>query len=209
MKRKIIGMEAVKTKLIKPMSVIALAVSVFLANIALAQENPTPSKSIESFQAWTVECNNIQVQAKAPGADAATSGETGSDEKKFRRICEAIQTYTNQKTGNEVARLAFAVDDKDKGNLVGGLRTLVDVSFDSSPAVMVGEEELFKGKFSRCAGIYCFVLFEKVTDKNIAVLEKAEKAVVQYPIARGRMLRINISTKGLSDSLKALKAKAE
>jgi len=195
-----------KTNILRPMTAVALAASVFLANMALAQENPTPSKSIESFEAWTVECNNIQVQA---AADASTSGETASDGKNYRRICEAIQTYTNQKTGNEVARLAFAVDDKEKDNLVGGLRTLVDVSFDSSPAVMVGEDELFKGKFSRCAGIYCFVLFEKVTAKNIALLEKAEKAVVQYPIARGRILRINISTKGLSDSLKALKAKAE
>lgn len=166
---------------------------------AFAQENPTPSRSIESYQAWTVECSNIAIPPKADAKE---------DDPKFRKVCEVIQTYTNQKTGNEVARMAFAYtgEDKKKRKLVGGLRTLVDVSFEKKPEITIDGKVVFEGKLTRCQGIYCFGQFD-LDKKKLEDFKKAEKAAVQYPVSNGRVIRINISTNGLADALTALEAK--
>jgi len=176
----------------------ALALGAFIAPV-LAQENPTPSRSIESYQSWTVECSNIAIPPKEDAKE---------DDPKFRKLCEVIQTYTNQKTGNEVARMAFAYtgEDKKKRKLVGGLRTLVDVSFEKRPEITVDGKVVFEGKLSRCAGIYCFGQFE-LDKKKMDSFKTAEKAAVQYPVSNGRVIRINISTNGLADALTALETK--
>lgn len=174
-----------------------LTLGAFISPV-IAQENPTPSRSIESYQAWTVECSNIAIPQKEDAEE---------DAPKFRKLCEVIQTYTNQKTGNEVARMAFAfTGEGDEKKLIGGLRTLVDVSFEKQPEITVGGEVVFEGKLTRCAGIYCFGQFELETEK-LDNFKTASDAAVQYPVSNGRVIRINISTNGLSDALTALESK--
>jgi len=101
---------------------------------------------------------------------------------------------------------AYTGEDKKSRKLVGGLRTLVDVSFEKKPSITINDKVAFEGKLTRCAGIYCFGQFD-LEKKKLESLKKAEKAAVQYPVSNGRVIRINISTKGLSDALTALEAK--
>ena len=200
------------------LKLVGLSALIFTATSVAAQEAPKPSKTVESIQTWTVECNSIVVRARksskkedskkvAAGKKKTTADKQSSDKKKFRQISEAIQTYTNRKTGNEIARLAFAVNKKKKSTFVAGLRTIVDVSFSRKPSIVVDGKELLSGRFSRCAARHCYVLFSDVTERKLAKLASSKAVALQYPISRGQMLRIKISTKGLSDSLKALKAK--
>ncbi len=186
---------------------------------ALAQEAeaPTPSRSTESYQAWTVECTSV-VSAPQQKAPEAAAGEKPADAKpkdtakpaeaagETKRVCEAAQVFTNRNTGNEIARFVFALDPKGGEALVAGMRTVVDVSMEKTAAIVDGEAEIATGKVVRCNGNFCFTLFE-IDDAKVQQFLKTEKPGVQYPIASGQMLRIAMSTAGLSDALAALKNK--
>jgi invasion protein IalB len=182
---------------------------------AQAQEAdaPTPSRSTEAYQSWTVECTNLAVAAETAEKPAEGAEAKPADAKKpadaaaeTKRVCEAAQVFTNRKTGNEIARLVFALDPKGAGGLVAGMRTVVDVSFEKAPALVDGDVEISTGKLTRCNGTYCFALFD-IDDAKIEQFLKTSNPGVQYPIASGQMLRINMSTAGLSDALAALKTK--
>jgi invasion protein IalB len=184
---------------------------------AQAQEAdaPTPSRSTEAYQSWTVECTNLAVAAETAQKPAEGAEAKPADAKKpadapaaaeTKRVCEAAQVFTNRKTGNEIARLVFALDPNGSGGLVAGMRTVVDVSFEKAPALVDGDVEISTGKLTRCSGTHCFALFD-IDDAKIEQFLKTSKPGVQYPIASGQMLRINMSTAGLSDALAALKKK--
>ncbi len=199
------------------------AIAVLSASPALAQEAeaPTPSRSTESYQAWTVECTSVAA-APEQKADAAAAGEKPADAKpadakaadakaadaaaETKRVCEAAQIFTNRNTGNEIARFVFALDAKDTAKFVAGMRTVVDVSTDKNAAIVDGETEIATGKVVRCSGNFCYTLFE-IDDAKVEQFLKTEKPGVQYPIASGQMLRIAMSTAGLADALASLKNK--
>lgn len=164
--------------------------------LGLAEDAPQPTSSTESYETWTMECSNIVMPdpAAKPGAAPAA-----------KRVCEVAQVYRNQKTGNEVARIAFGLDDKDKTKIVGGLRTLVDVSFDKPIQVLDGDKEISKSAFKRCVGPFCYGFFD-TSEANLTALGKAAAPVLQFPISNGQLLRIRISPKGLDSALKALKS---
>ncbi|MCU0790413.1 MAG: invasion associated locus B family protein [Nitratireductor sp.] len=184
-----------------------------IASPALAQETeaPTPSRSTEAYEAWTVECTNVtQAPAAKPAEGAAKNkpaeGAATPEPAATKRICEAAQVFTNRKTGNEIARFVFALDPEGSGATLAGMRTMVDVSMDKAAAIVDGETEIAAGKIMRCSGNYCFVKFE-IDQKKIDQFLKAAKPGVQYPIASGQMLRIEMSAAGLANALAALKNK--
>jgi invasion protein IalB len=198
-----------------------LAALAAMPAFAQEAEAPTPSRSTESYQAWTVECTSVAAAPVEPAADAkAAEGAEGAAKAKpaeaageakpaageTKRICEAAQVFTNRKTGNEIARFVFALDPKGSGALVAGMRTIVDVSMEKSAAIVDGETEIATGKIVRCTGNYCFAMFE-IDDKKVEQFLKTAQPGVQYPIATGQMLRISMSTAGLADALAALKKK--
>lgn len=192
-------------------STASIAITCAVASSAFAQEGPTPNRSVESFKAWTVECTRIAKPSKeaksAKKTDAKKPEILKPTKEEFTQVCEAVQTYTNKKTGNEVARLAFGYDgDKKTGKLVAGIRTLVDVSFEKAPSILVEKDVLFAGKFTRCARIYCFGRFE-IDSKKLVKLQDSKKAAFQYSVSNGRTIQINISSSGLKDALASLKTK--
>ncbi len=176
----------------------ALVGCMLAAGAAAAQDTPVPNRLTEAYGSWTVECTNVKVPAKT---DDGSEGEPES-----RLICEAGQTFTNQKTGNEVAKLVFAVDADDSEKLIVAARIIVDASFEKTPSLVDGEEEIATGKFTRCSGSFCFMQFDVDNDK-VDQLTAAESPGLQYPIANGRVIRINIAADGLVDALAALKSK--
>lgn len=182
------------------------------ASPAFAQETeaPAPSRSTESYESWTLECTSVSVAP--PAAADAKPADTKKDEEQpavageVKRVCEAAQVFTNRKTGNEIARMVFALDPKGTGGLVAGMRTLVDVSFEKKPALVDGETELASGSITRCNNGFCYVLFS-IDDKKVEQFAQTKAPAVQFPIASGQMLRMNMSTAGLNNALTALKAK--
>ena len=175
-----------------------------IGGAAFAQETPTPSSSTESFKDWTVECTTIEVKPKAE--EGAAEGETPKTE--TRRLCEAVQTYRNQKTGNEVARFAFAYGGEDRKTLKAGMRLLVDVSFEKGLKITEGEKTVMEGKMARCIGSFCYATFD-LKKGALEALQEAKKPAVQYPIGNGRMISINFSSRGLKEAVELLKSRIE
>lgn len=161
---------------------------------ALAQDaTPTPAQSVESFESWTVEC--------ATGTDAAATA---------TRICEAAQTYKNQKTGNEVARVAFGLLAAEAGaekTMRLGMRTLVDVSFATQPDILSGDATILTGKMQRCTGGFCYSTFD-VTDADLETLQAATDLKLRFPIGNGSQLQIGMSANGLKDALEVLRSRS-
>ncbi len=196
------------TQTFNNMRVLGASVAAFFIGsaMAMAQEAtaPQPTTSTESYDAWSIECTAVRVPAVA--ADAAKK--IVAVPESTARICEVAQVYKNQKTGNEVARVAFAYDPKNKGKLVGGLRTLVDVSFDKPAQLLDGSKELTKGNFRRCISTNCFAILD-ITPEKLAVIGKSSALALQFPISDGKLLRIKMSSKGLNNAMSALKARTK
>jgi len=164
-----------------------------------AQETatPTPSRSSESFADWNVDCT----LATAPAQD----GEEGTQSAP-RRVCEAVQVYSSSNTGAEIARLAFGYGGEEDG-LVMAMRMVADVSFDSAPALVSGDQTLLEGRVTRCAGGFCFVQFEDAEDVAGLLLD-IENPAVRYPVASGQLLAISVSSDGLTEALDTLAARS-
>lgn len=181
------------------------AASVFAlgASLAHAQSDaPKPSRSSESYKSWVVECTN----AAPPAADAKDAKDAKKAEPPAKSACEAAQIFRNRKTGNEIARVVFALDPKGSGEVVAGLRTVSDVSFERSPGLADGDVVIIGGKFTRCAGGACYGLLE-VDSKKLSRLISAAAPEFRFPIASGQLLRIKLEMAGLEDALAVLKAR--
>ena len=85
-------------------STVSIAMTCMVASSAYGQEVPTPSRSVESFNTWTVECTRIAAPASkvsVKDAKKAAKKDVKPAKDEFIKICEAVQTYTNKKTGNK------------------------------------------------------------------------------------------------------------
>lgn len=200
---------------LKSIAGVVLAGSITLTSGAFAQEEavPVPGNLVESYQSWRVECNNVSVPKPAARKEGEETKQEGDEaaknpETEVRQLCDAFQVYNNNKSGNEIVRFIFSyTGEKGKDRkLIAGIRTLVDISFQSKPQVAVDGKELVSGEFVRCSGTYCYTRFD-ISDKQVAQLQEARDATFQYPLASGRVIRIRMSSAGLSDALASLKAK--
>ena len=182
------------------------------AGAAMAEDiAPVPTSSVETYGAWKLQCSNVPQPAakKDEKKDSKKKDEKkkAADKVEFKTFCEVVQPYMNRKSGNEIARLAFAVsgDEKKKGYRAV-LRTLVDVSFEKMPGIFDGDQEIAAGKFLNCAGQFCYMTFDISKDAQKKLMD-AKKPAFQFPLARGNMIRISMANKGLGDALNALSGK--
>lgn len=177
---------------IKVLSLVALAAGLALPVAAEEAAAPVPAQSVESFESWTVEC-------------ATVTPEGGKTE----RMCEAAQTYKNQKSGNEVARVAFALAADAEGEAKTmrlALRNLVDMSFAAKPEILLGDAAFLTGEVQRCLGNACYTTFA-ITDEEIGKMEAAGDLKLRFPISNGSLFQIGMSSKGLKDALAVLRAR--
>lgn len=169
------------------------AVLALAAPLAAEEAAPVPAQSVESFDSWTVEC-------------ATVTPEGGKSE----RMCEAAQTYKNQQSGNEVARVVFALAADKEGEaktLRLALRNLVDVSFVSPPVILLDDADFLTGEMKRCLGNACYTVFA-VTEEQVGKMEAAENLKLRFPISNGSLFQIAMSSKGLKDALAVLQSRA-
>lgn len=205
-------------------STVSIAMTCAVSSIAFAQEGPTPSRSVESFGFWDVECNQITVASAANAetgkkesvkkkAASKSIKDTKSDEKskaaktKAIKQCVAFQAYRNNKSNNEIARIAFQYDGEGNSRkLLLYLRTLTNVNFENNPAVYIDGKKLGEGKFTQCAGGFCYGKFD-IDAAGIKKILESKKPSWNYFVTKGRSFPINIGKKGLKDALASLKAK--
>jgi invasion protein IalB len=175
----------------------------------MAQETPTPGFSTETFKTWRVQCSTVASSKPGEAKDGAESKDAAAPESK--RVCEAVQIFSDKKNNNEIARIAFAytkTKDAKEETLTAWLRVPVNVSFEKQPKILNGEETLLEGKFANCAGKYCYGEFVIGKD-GTAPLEKAENPILQFPIASGSQIQFKASSAGLSDALAVLKSRSK
>lgn len=198
-------------------TVIASAMSLSMFSAVHAQEATVqPSSVVESYDNWTLACDRVEVAV--PKAEEGKKKEDGKkDEKKddkaaknteTKTVCDVYQSFSNPRSKKEVGRFYFAyVTEEGKApELRAGMRILVDVSFDKKPIVTDGDNTILEGKISRCAGNFCYIEFE-IDEAKTKLLEQAEKPRFAYPLSSERMIRVDMSSKGLEGALKSLKEK--
>ena len=178
------------------------------ASYAASEEiAPVPTSSVETYGAWKLQCSNVPVaQKKDEKSDKdkkKSKEEKKAKEQAFVSVCEVVQPYMNRKSGNEIARLAFAKDKSKEMAYRGVLRTLVDMSFKTKPAIYDGKDEIVSGQVANCSGQFCYITFD-VTKDSHAKLVAAKELAFQFPLARGNSIRIKVNATGLDDALKAL-----
>lgn len=188
-------------------TVIASAMGLTMFSGAFAQDATVqPSSVVESYDNWTLACDNLEVPAKMK--DDAKKEEGADNKTETKTLCEVYQTYTNPKSKKEIARFFFAylAEEGKEAKLRSGIRTLVDVSFDKKPIVSDGDKTLFEGKVARCAGNYCYLEFD-IDDAKMKLMKDAAKPQFAYPLSNERMIRIGMSAKGLDGAIKSLQEK--
>jgi len=218
-------MSSYLAKKIQSIVLTTVVTAVIMPSFSIAQEAPKPSRSVETYASWDVECTTVKVRKAKQSAKVEEKDKKKKDAKKkaskkkdaktkkanvaefeTRTICEAVQPYRNRKTNNEVARMAVAVDSKDKKKIVAVLRTLIDVSFEGTPAIVDDGKDIVKGKFQSCLNKYCFIRFS-LEKKSFDALTKSKKLGVQYPLSNGKLIRIGMSSEGLVDAVSTLRNK--
>lgn len=187
-------------------STVSMALACTLASTAFAEGSPKPKRSVESFGAWEVECNRFVV---TPSKDKKAAAKKDVKAEKVESIthCEAMQSYYNSKSKKEVARLAYVYEGEGKAKKIAlFMRTLVNVDFRTNPAVYSGDVKVVEGKFTHCAGNFCYGKFT-VDAAMIDKIAKSDKPSWRYHINKTATYPINIASKGMKDAIASLKTK--
>lgn len=192
-------------------STVSMALACTFASTAFAQGSPKPKRSVESFGAWEVECNRFVVTpAKVKKADPKKADkikDVKSAKVETITHCEATQSYSNSRTKKEVARLAFAYDGEGKSKkLTLFMRTFTNVNFTTNPALYSGDVKIVDGKFTHCAGNYCYGKFP-IDAAIIDKIAKSDKPSWRYHINKTATYPINIGKDGMKDAIALLKTK--
>lgn len=171
---------------------------------AVAQ-NRKIKKTREVHDSWVLECALLDQKASAKTTGPIPKpGSIPDFVIPQKKTCQVTQTFSNKNTGKEFARLALAPVSKTKGQMLIGLRTVVDVSFDVPVRISISDKNFIDGKFKRCVRDHCFA-FLTPKQSQLNALAKAKKVSLQFPISDGRSIRFPISTDGLVVALDALK----
>jgi len=185
--------------------------AVLLAGPAFAQDATNmPSTTMETYNDWNLACAQVPTAPPpAAPADPAKKDATPTPPPASKTLCEVSQIYNNKNAGGgEVARMSFFMNPNNKGQVDAGLRVLVDVSFEKPTRVLDADKELLSGPFKRCAGKYCYAVFENVGDK-LQALQGAAAMAFEYPVSSGQVIKVPMSPRGLDKALDALKAKQQ
>lgn len=168
-------------------------------------QKPEIKKTREVHGAWVLECAFLDQKPSARTTGPLPKpGSVPDFVIPQKKSCQVTQTFSNKKTGKEFARLALAPVAKRKGQMLIGLRTVVDVSFDVPVRINITDKNFIDGKFKRCVRKHCFAFLTPKTSQ-LNALTKAEKVSLQFPISDGRSIRFPLSTDGLVVALDALK----
>lgn len=190
-------------------SVLALAafhaIVIFFAGSACAQDaTNVPSSTMETYNDWNLACANVPTAPAAAADPTKKDAATTAPATATVNVCEVSQLYNNKANGMEVARMSFFDNPANKDQVDAGLRVPVDVSFDKPVRVIDGDKELLKAGFKRCAGKYCYAVFENVSSQ-LQALGAAAALSFEYPVSNGQVVHVPMSSRGLINALDALK----
>jgi invasion protein IalB len=116
--------------------------------------------------------------------------------------CSIRQQLSDQKSKSVV--FAWLIGDDGKGNLVGVWQTPTGVLINRGVLLDVGTDKPIAVPFTACITGHCEAVANLAPD-FVETLIKAEKATATIFAVSGQGLTFNLSVKGLSDGIAALK----
>jgi invasion protein IalB len=116
--------------------------------------------------------------------------------------CSIMQQLSDQKSKSVV--FAWLIGDDGKGNLVGVWQTPTGVLINRGVLLDVGTDKPIAVPFTACITGHCEAVANLAPD-FVETLIKAEKATATIFAVSGQGLTFNLSVKGLSDGIAALK----
>lgn len=116
--------------------------------------------------------------------------------------CSMMQQLSDQKSKSVV--FAWLIGDDGKGNLVGVWQTPTGVLINRGVVLDVGTDKPIAVPFTACITGHCEAVATLAPD-FVETLIKAEKATATIFAVSGQGLTFNLSVKGLSDGIAALK----
>jgi invasion protein IalB len=116
--------------------------------------------------------------------------------------CSIMQQLSDQKSKSVV--FAWLIGDDGKGNLVGVWQTPTGVLINRGVVLDVGTDKPIAVPFTACITGHCEAVATLAPD-FVETLIKAEKATATIFAVSGQGLTFNLSVKGLSDGIAALK----
>jgi invasion protein IalB len=116
--------------------------------------------------------------------------------------CSIMQQLSDQKSKSVV--FAWLIGDDGKGNLVGVWQTPTGVLINRGVLLDVGTDKPIAVPFTACITGHCEAVANLAPD-FVETLIKAEKATATIFAVSGQGLIFNLSVKGLSDGIAALK----
>jgi invasion protein IalB len=116
--------------------------------------------------------------------------------------CSIMQQLSDQKSKSVV--FAWLIGDDGKGNLVGVWQTPTGVLINRGVTLDVGTDKPIAVPFTACITGHCEAVANLAPD-FVETLIKAEKATATIFAVSGQGLTFNLSVRGLSDGIAALK----
>ncbi|MDF1584883.1 invasion associated locus B family protein [Marinimicrococcus flavescens] len=151
---------------------------------AAAEAGASSKRTIQTFEAWTVTCNE---------------GGQG------RKACSMSQRLADPKTGRPIGAWNIGVDAE--GRLVAGLRTPTLTALQAGVTLQVDERAPLELAYRTCAPAFCEVVLP-LEDGLLRGLRAGATARVGFTdLARGR-LAVPFSLKGFTRALETLEAEA-
>jgi invasion protein IalB len=173
---------------------------------AIAPDTPTPQESIELAQASQPQAVPTatgvppQQMTGEPIGDwlfnCATNPQTSA------RRCSIVQRILNNQSNSVV--FAWVIGNDDQGNLVAVWQTPTGVLINRGVAIDVGTEKPIAVPYTACITGHCEAVATLAPD-FVETLIKAEKATATIIAVSGQGLTFDLSVKGLSDGIAALK----
>jgi invasion protein IalB len=172
-------------------------------NPAVASDTPASQKSIELAQTSQPQAAPIAAGAppeQVPIGDWLLNCATNPQTSKKR--CSIVQQILNNQSSSVV--FAWVIGNDDQGNLVAVWQTPTGVLINRGVAIDVGTEKPIAVPYTACITGHCEAVATLAPD-FVETLIKAEKATATIVAVSGQGLTFDLSVKGLSDGIAALK----
>jgi len=178
---------------------------------AMPGGNSTPA--IDAKSASTIELAGASPVEPAPEPAAASPQIAGepigdwifqcaNDPRTASKRCSIVQSISSNKSKAVV--FAWVIGNDDKNNLVAVWQTPTGVLIDRGVVIDVGTEKPIAVPYTACITGHCEAVATLAPD-FVETLTKAEKATATIIAVSGQGLTFDLSVKGLSDGIAALK----
>lgn len=152
-----------------------------------------PTAQSETYGDWVIQCANMEISTE--GGLPATK----------KRICQVSQSLAQGNSNQRVLTLVLESSAKNKQPLMGTVIAPFGVDLPSGLSLRIKGEVYSKAAYKTCLPQGC-VATVAVDSKFEAALRANEKLTVTLIMSNGTSVDLDVSLKGLNESLDRLKS---